>query len=230
MKTLEEIVGAHPYPGRGLVVGTTSTGEAYWAYWLTGRSSESKARRATIAETRIVIEASIPTTGRDPLRHYNALRRWKRGLVIGNGEQVDFVADGLDAGQSFIALLHNLQPEPDPPIMTPRIVAVTDIVGAGWGHVVLGAARMRDGDPARAEWVIEECEHMDPGQALVLYTYASDAVDVRTDAVVRRAEFSGTSEKIGAVLWAALDQRFRVLLIDGDPGLERVVVHEEPRP
>jgi hypothetical protein len=67
-------------------------------------------------------------------------------------------------------LLHELQPEPDPPIMTPRIVAVTDVVGAGWAHVVLGAARMREGDPARAEWVVEECEHIAPGQALVLHT------------------------------------------------------------
>jgi hypothetical protein len=63
----------------------------------------------------------------------------------------------------------------------------------------------------------------------VLHTYASDGVDVRTDAVVRRAEFSGTREKLGAVLWSALDQRFRVLLIDGDPGMELVVVHEQPR-
>ena len=229
MRTLEEIVGAHPYPGRGLVVGTTLTGEAYWAYWLTGRSTESKARRATIEAARIVIDANTSATARDPLRHYTALRRRTRGLVVGNGEQVDFVADGLDAGTSFMTLLHELQPEPDPPIMTPRIVAVTDIVGAGWGHVVLGAARMSQGDPARAEWVIEDCERIVRGQALVLHTYASDGVDVRTDAVVRRAEFSGTREKLGAVLWSALDQRFRVLLIDGDPGMEQVVVHEQPR-
>jgi hypothetical protein len=70
-----------------------------------------------------------------------------------------------------------------------------------------------------------EVEQVNPGEAFVLH-HLRQRLDVRTAAEVRRTTYSGTSGALGPTLWAALDPRFRVLLIDGDPGLEHVVVHE----
>ncbi len=55
------------------------------------------------------------TSAAQPSRH---------GLVVGNGDHVEQLAKALDNGASLTAALEDVEPEPDPPIRTPRIGAV----------------------------------------------------------------------------------------------------------
>ncbi|WP_434092526.1 IMP cyclohydrolase [Streptomyces griseorubiginosus] len=97
--SLQDVLAAHDYPGRGVLWCTTGDGTSLGAYFLTGRSPASQARtlRRTSEDTLVV--AASDTREHDHLRHYVAARQSRQWLVFGNGEQVSTVADRLDAGR-----------------------------------------------------------------------------------------------------------------------------------
>ncbi len=119
-----------PYPGRQLFLGLTVERKVCFAYLVTGRSPESRQRKAIPIENTIRIGPS-ENTPYDPLRHYTAVKYDKTtGIaVVSNGIQTEALFEtyqllfnvGTAATKDFMEkLLEGANAEPDS-YHTPRI-------------------------------------------------------------------------------------------------------------
>ena len=88
MNQLTNLLQSNPYPGRGIVLGRDATGSyAVIAYFIMGRSENSRNRIFTPTEDGIQTQAYDPSKMTDPsLIIYHPVRQIGRGLVVTNGE------------------------------------------------------------------------------------------------------------------------------------------------
>jgi len=96
-----------PYPGRQLFLGLTKENKPAFAYLVTGRSPQSRERRATIKENSIIM-GPIGNVPYDPLRHYTAVKYDNNiGLMaVSNGIQTEAIFETY-------RLLYNVKSTPD---------------------------------------------------------------------------------------------------------------------
>jgi IMP cyclohydrolase len=122
-----------PYPGRQLFLGQTVKRQPAFAYLVTGRSPQSRERKATTKENSIIM-GPIGNTSYDPLRHYTAIKYDNNtGLVaISNGIQTEAIFETYRLlynvktapAKSFIKkIMDGANYEPDS-LKTPRISGV----------------------------------------------------------------------------------------------------------
>ena len=140
---LTALLKNNPYPGRGIVLGRSADGKsAVAAYFIMGRSENSRNRVFTVTEDGIRTEAHDPSKMTDPsLIIYHPVRQVGRGLIVTNGDQTDTIRDGLLAGNTFASALHTREFEPDGPNYTPRISGLLSPDGS-FLHTYMG-----DGSP-----------------------------------------------------------------------------------
>lgn len=116
-----------PYPGRGIVMGKSETGESVQIYWIMGRSENSRNRIFGVSnnDTILFTEAADPSKVQDPsLIIYNAMQGSETCAVVSNGRQTDDVLDRVEQGHKFSEALAGWQYEPDKPHFTPRITGI----------------------------------------------------------------------------------------------------------
>jgi IMP cyclohydrolase len=120
---IAELICDNPYVGRGIVLGKTADGkEAVSAYFIMGRSKNSRNRVFTKRDGALFTEPFDPSLVEDPsLIIYAAVREHENRLIVTNGDQTDTVYEGLLAGKSFAEALTAREFEPDAPNFTPRI-------------------------------------------------------------------------------------------------------------
>ncbi len=122
-----------PYPGRQLFVGQTEDGKSCIAYLLTGRSPESRARKASLSDNKVII-GPLHSAEYDPLRHYTAvLFDNSTGVAaVSNGIQTDAIYEtyrlfsnvGAPPFKEYLAMImEGAGAEPDS-YHTPRIGSV----------------------------------------------------------------------------------------------------------
>ena len=120
---LGEKLSTNPYPGRGIVLGTTPDGKrSVAAYFIMGRSVNSRNRIFAEEPDGIRTEAYDPSKVSDPsLIIYHPVRRFAGNLIVTNGNQTDTIRDYLAEGKGFAEALRTREFEPDGPNFTPRI-------------------------------------------------------------------------------------------------------------
>jgi IMP cyclohydrolase len=199
---LKQALSDSPYPGRGLLVGRTDYGLVA-LYWVTGRSEASRQRRFVPRGTELHIESTSGAHD-DPLRHYEAAGIFGRYLVVGNGRHVGEIGAGL-VDHSAAALIESLDPEPDPPIFTPRIAAIVDLMADA---AVFGAAvHVLDGSIDHQTLSTEE---FPLGAGVLLTTYRGSVTEPSAWAVPTWVELDPSLEEQVATTWDALDDKLRV--------------------
>ena len=131
MKDLFQAAGATTYPGRGIVAGRTADGgKAFFAYFIMGRSANSRNRVFVRDGDGIRTQAFDPAAMKDPSLIIYAPVRWQGGkVVVTNGDQTDTICDFLAAGKSFGDALRTRAFEPDAPNFTPRISLIAEAAG-----------------------------------------------------------------------------------------------------
>ena len=89
------------YPGRGIILGRSADNEnAVIAYWIMGRSANSRNRVFTETEDGIQTEAFDPSKLEDPsLIIYHPVRVVGEQTVVTNGDQTDTIRDVLLEGR-----------------------------------------------------------------------------------------------------------------------------------
>ena len=126
--TFTDRVKGNSYVGRGIVTGMTPSGKAATAYFIMGRSANSRNRVFTIRDEEVFTEPFDASKVEDPsLIIYAAIREYGDSLIVTNGDQTDTIYEGLDNGLSFSKALESRQFEPDAPNLTPRISSITDL-------------------------------------------------------------------------------------------------------
>ena len=114
-----------PYPGRGILLGNLPDGRALCAYFIMGRSENSRNRVFEQTGDGIRTKAFDESKMVDPaLIIYHPVRRVGDKLVVTNGDQTDTVRDFLEAGKTAEAALRTREFEPDGPNWTPRVSGV----------------------------------------------------------------------------------------------------------
>ena len=96
-----------PYPGRQIFLGITKDERPAFAYLVTGRSLQSRERKATPKESSVIM-GPIGNLPYDPLRHYTAVKYDNStGLVaVSNGIQTEAIFETYK-------LLYNVKSVPD---------------------------------------------------------------------------------------------------------------------
>lgn len=198
-----------PYPGRGLIVGRLTSGVPFVVYFVTGRSVASRARELR-ARGPIDVEV-VDTSGGpvDHLRHYLAVVQRGAWLVVGNGDQVEPIAEALSAGVSAVEAWAAHAFEPDPPIWTPRIWVAWEL--NRMQAPLLGCARRSERPGGAADRVLWLADVTEPGTGLLMTTYQGTAGEVATsrepvDVVVEE----GAGHEVLESVWQVLDPAVRV--------------------
>ena len=125
----------NPYPGRGIVLGTSRNGrELIQIYWLMGRHEDSRNRVFIESGGRISTVAADQSKAKDPnqIFYYNAMDEWFHStFIVSNGIQTDTVLRKMENGHSFMDAMYEFSYELDEPNYTPRITGAwaTDFRG-----------------------------------------------------------------------------------------------------
>lgn len=118
------------YFGRGIALGTAPDGRAVYAYFISGRSENSRNRVFIPEDDGLIIKPFDESKVSDPsLIIYRPIRRAGNNLVVTNGDQTDTVVDFLENGKTFEEALRTRTYEPDAPNCTPRISGIMDFDG-----------------------------------------------------------------------------------------------------
>lgn len=121
----------NPYPGRGIVAGVSPEGKSVFAYFIMGRSSNSRNRVFVKSADGITIYPFDASKVEDPsLIIYSPVRRAGDRIVVTNGDQTDTVCEFLGKGKSFEEALKTRTFEPDSPNFTPRISLIMEPDGS----------------------------------------------------------------------------------------------------
>ena len=169
---LTNLLETNAYPGRGIVLGRTADNQyAVAAYFIMGRSENSRNRVFTETEDGIRTEAYDPSKMVDPsLIIYHPVRKVGGDLVVTNGDQTDTIRDFLVAGKSFGQSLHTREFEPDGPNYTPRISGII----APDGSFKLSILKSADGDPSCCHRFFYTYDKPLAGEARFIHTYMGD--------------------------------------------------------
>ena len=140
MISLEEELKGNAYPGRGIVIGKSQDGKkAVTAYFIMGRSVNSRNRVFTETEDGIRTEAADPSKLTDPhLIIYAPVRVLGNKTIVTNGDQTDTIYELMDKQQTFEQSLRTREYEDDAPNYTPRISGIMHVERAkAEGHKVI---------------------------------------------------------------------------------------------
>ena len=122
---IEQALQDKRYPGRGLLMGLSNKDEAVIAYFLMGRSNNSRNRVLALEGEDVKTEAFDVSALEDPsLIIYHPLRTVGSTLIVSNGDQTDTIVSFLSEGKTFEEALKSRCYEPDEPAYTPRISGI----------------------------------------------------------------------------------------------------------
>ncbi len=194
-----------PYPGRGLVYHVAQDGSTGWIYFITGRSPSSQTREIHNDGDSLIVRPTDHAMPADALRHYRCVKRAGGDLIVGNGDHVDVLADALLNGSTVDQAAQLLEPEPDAPLLTPRIALVlgepAQLVAIRWSY-------------AGTDRVVLDAEAR-PSTVTVLSTYSGPRDQPAGTAPISRATDGRSLEEVSQGIWDALDPRLRVALVAG---------------
>ncbi len=126
--SIEKLLSQNEYPGRGIIIGKSSTGKsALIAYFIMGRSENSRNRIFEKFEGGMRTKAYDESKLKDPsLIIYNPYLSACGGKadIITNGDQTNTIFDYVEKGSSFEDALMTREFEPDAPNYTPRISGI----------------------------------------------------------------------------------------------------------
>ena len=209
---LSEQLRSNAYPGRGIVLGRSADNKyAIAAYFLMGRSENSRNRVFTVTEDGIRTEAYDPSKMVDPsLIIYHPVRKVGDDLIVTNGDQTDTIRDGILAGKSFGQALHTREFEPDGPNYTPRISGML----CKDGSFRLSILKSADGDPSCCHRYLYTYDHPLAGEGRFIHTYMGDgnplpSFEGEPELVALDAP---TAEVLADQMWAALNEDNKVSL------------------
>lgn len=208
-----ELIKDNSYVGRGIIVGKSADArKAVGAYFIMGRSANSRNRVFCESEGMIITKPFDPSKVEDPsLIIYNAVRRFENRLILTNGDQTDTVYEGLKAGLSFEKSLESRCFEPDAPNLTPRISALMTFADADFSYQmsILKSIDEKGSGCARYSFSYPSV----PGLGHFIHTYVQDGNPIPT--------FQGEPERIAVPddidvfteqIWKGLNEENKISL------------------
>ncbi len=206
-------IASNRYPGRGLIIGRSAAGDAWFLlYWIMGRSDSSRNRRFAIEGPVLRTEPVDPARLAAPeLIIYPAMLELPGTYIVANGDQSRTIHDALRGGGTFESALATREREPDAPNYTPRISGMLELNGPP--AVSLSVLRADPVDPAGTDRLIYRPDPPPPGLGFCLTTYMGDGEPLPAfsgDPLLMPLE--GGAEEVMGTYWDALDDENRVAI------------------
>jgi len=214
-KNISEILKTNAYPGRGIVIGKSADGKkAVTAYFIMGRSVNSRNRVFTATEDGIKTEAFDPSKLSDPhLIIYSPVRVLGNKTIVTNGDQTDTIYENMDKQQTFEMSLRGREFEDDAPNYTPRISGILHVENGTFNYA-MSILKSADGNPESCERHTFSYTNPIAGDGRFIHTYMGDGNPLPS--------FEGEPEKIGIdaedidsftdMLWTSLNEDNKVSL------------------
>ena len=213
VQTPEQLLEHNAYPGRGLVLGQTPDGKkAVAAYFIMGRSENSRNRIFTEREGEVFTEPFDPSKVQDPsLIIYAAVRSFENHLIVTNGNQTDTVWDGLKAGKTFAESLESRAFEPDGPNWTPRI---SGLLSFGRGDFTYQMSILKSADAEGSACNRFTYAYVPrPGLGHFLHTYVCDGNPIPTfQGEPERMALCDDIDEMTRRLWSSLNEQNKISL------------------
>ncbi|MBR4494491.1 MAG: IMP cyclohydrolase [Clostridiales bacterium] len=214
-KNISEILKTNAYPGRGIVIGKSADGKkAVTAYFIMGRSVNSRNRVFTATEDGIKTEAFDPSKLSDPhLIIYSPVRVLGNKTIVTNGDQTDTIYENMDKQQTFEMSLRGREFEDDAPNYTPRISGILHVENGTFNYA-MSILKSADSNPESCERHTFSYTNPIAGDGRFIHTYMGDGNPLPS--------FEGEPEKIGIdaedidsftdMLWTSLNEENKVSL------------------
>ncbi len=210
-KTLSERLEGNTYPGRGIVLGITPDGkQSVAAYFIMGRSVNSRNRIFALEPDGIRTEAHDPSLMKDPhLIIYHPVREAGCGLIVTNGDQTDTIWEYLARGESWEAALRTRVFEDDGPNWTPRISGLL----AGDGSYKMSILKSADAEGSACARFFYEYPAI-AGLGHFIHTYVCDGNPVipTFQGEPERVAIDGNIDSFTNMLWTSLNPDNKISL------------------
>ena len=173
--SLDRELKENAYPGRGIVIGISPDGKkAVTAYFIMGRSSNSRNRIFVEYEDGIRTEAFDPSKLEDPsLIIYAPVRVLGDYTIVTNGDQTDTIYDGMRNGLNFEQALRSREFEPDAPNYTPRISGSMKIKDGKYRYA-MSILKSDNGNPEACNRFTFYYNNPLAGEGRFIHTYMHD--------------------------------------------------------
>ena len=216
MKTINiyEALKNNSYPGRGIIIGKSADGNnAVTAYFIMGRSVNSRNRVFTETPDGIKTEAADPSKLTDPhLIIYSPVRVLGNKTIVTNGDQTDTIYELMDNQQTFEQALRTRLYEDDAPNYTPRISGIMH-VGNGEYNYAMNIIKSADGNPDCAERFTFTYTNPLNGVGHFIHTYMGDGDPLPSfEGEPEKIEIPNDIDAFTNDLWNALNEDNKVSL------------------
>jgi IMP cyclohydrolase len=216
-ENLYEFLAGNEYPGRGICIGKTPSGnKAMIAYFIMGRSVNSRNRVFDPIEGGIRTMAADPSKMTDPhLIIYNPVLTLGNTTIVTNGDQTntirDFMARNNFPDYGFEAALATRTFEDDGPNWTPRISGVVDM---RLGSYKLNILKSDDGDEKSVQRFTFDYPQPLAGEGHFISTYKCNGTPIPsfTGEPLRVAIDEEDPDKYAGLMWKALNGDNKVSL------------------
>ena len=208
---IQKELESNSYPGRGIILGRSASGsDAVIAYWIMGRSANSRNRVFTKTDDGIQTEAFDPSKLEDPsLIIYHPVRVVGDKTIVTNGDQTDTIRDTLLEGHCYRHALLKREFEPDSPNFTPRISGVVEKNG----DYKLSILKSKNNDPSSCLRYFFEYTNPTAGEGHFISTYMGDGNPLPSfEGEPKLIKVEGNIDTFGNMLWNALNEENKVSL------------------
>ncbi len=205
-ENLTTLLKENSYPGRGILLGRSADNRfAVTAYFIMGRSENSRNRVFTKTEDGIRTEAHDPSKMTDPsLIIYHPVRELGQGLIVTNGDQTDTIRDYLCEGRSFQEALRSREFEPDGPNFTPRISGLLSPDGS----FQLSILKSADGDPSCCHRYFYLYDHPLAGEGRFIHTLLPPVPNLEKNRLSQGEGVSDPGPFFHSPLWKKTHRNF----------------------
>ena len=217
-----DYLAAKEYPGRGIILGKSEDNRAVFAYFIMGRSTNSRNRVFEISNDDIRTKAFDESLLSDPsLIIYSPVRVLGKKIIVTNGDQTDTIYEYLKDKKTFEDALYTRTFEPDAPNFTPRISGLIDIESGL--KLKLSILKSDEGDESQSLRFFYNYDNPKPGEGFLIHTYKENSDPLKSfEGEPIKVSLKGSIDEFCNSLWNSLNTDNKIALavryIDMDTG------------
>lgn len=207
-----DYLAAKEYPGRGIILGKSEDNRAVFAYFIMGRSTNSRNRVFEVSNDDIMTKAFDESLLSDPsLIIYSPVRVLGKKIIVTNGDQTDTIYEYLKDKKTFEDALYTRTFEPDAPNFTPRISGLIDIESGL--KLKLSILKSDEGDDSQALRFFYNYDNPKSGEGFLIHTYKENSDPLKSfEGEPVKVSLKGSIDEFCNSLWNSLNDDNKIAL------------------
>lgn len=207
-----DYMAAKEYPGRGIILGKSEDNRAVFAYFIMGRSTNSRNRVFEVSNDDIRTKAFDESLLSDPsLIIYSPVRVLGKKIIVTNGDQTDTIYEYLKDKKTFEDALYTRTFEPDAPNFTPRISGLIDIESGL--KLKLSILKSDEGDESQSLRFFYNYDNPKSGEGFLIHTYKENSDPLKSfEGEPIKVSLKGSIDEFSDSLWNSLNTDNKISL------------------